>query len=64
MRFALLTGDETPEDLRELIGNLRDRQRRTQIQSVRDELDRDVNEAFDLIKAIETRDAVGSQPTA
>jgi hypothetical protein len=51
VKFALLTGDETPDDLRELVTNLRDRQRRCRIQSVRDELDADISEALDLIKA-------------
>ena len=60
MRFALLTGDETPDDLRELIGNLRARQKRTAIESVRDELDADISEALDLMRA---SDAVGPQQT-
>lgn len=49
MKFALLTGDETPDDLRELATNLRERQRRCRIASVRDELDRDINEILDLL---------------
>lgn len=51
MRFALLTGDETPDDLRELIANLRERQRRCLISSTRDALNVDINEAFDLLDA-------------
>lgn len=49
MKFGLLTGDETPADLRELVARLRDRQRRCHIASVRDELDADINEALDLL---------------
>ena len=50
MKFALLTGDETPDDLRELITNLRDRQKRCQIASIRDALNTDINEAIDLLQ--------------
>lgn len=57
MRFALLCGDETAQDLRDLIANLRDRQRRCVIASVRDELDADISEALDMLNAL------GSQPT-
>jgi hypothetical protein len=73
VRFALLCGDETPEDLRELIGNLRERQRRTVIASIRDELDADISEALDMLQRLtalgteafelEASDAVGSQYT-
>ena len=59
MRFALLTGDETAEDLRELVTNLRERQRRAGIASVRDELGADIDECLDLLGE---RDAVGPQP--
>lgn len=58
MKFALLTGDETPDDLRELMTNLRERQKRTGIASVRDELDQDISEALDLLKDAH---ALGSQ---
>lgn len=51
MRFALLTGDETPEDLRELIANLRERQKRTPIPSIKDALDSDISEALDMLAA-------------
>ena len=56
MKFALLTGDETPDDLRELVANLREKQRRCRIASVRDELDADINEALDLLSAREQPD--------
>ena len=49
MRFALLTGDETPADLYELVTHLRERQRRSGIVSVRDALNEDINEALDLL---------------
>lgn len=52
LKFALLCGDETPEDLRELVSNLRARQRRCVIDSVRDELDADISEALDLLHAV------------
>lgn len=51
MRFALLTGDETADEYRELITNLRDRQRVCEISSIRDELDADINEALELLEA-------------
>lgn len=59
MRFALLTGDETPEDLRELMANLRERQRRCQIDSTRVAISQDLDEVLTLLEAM---DALGSQP--
>ena len=53
MRFALLAGDETAEDLRELVVNLRARQRRAVIASVRDELGADIDEVLDVLAELE-----------
>jgi hypothetical protein len=61
VRFALLTGDETPADLYELVTNLRERQRRSGIASVRDALNDDINEALGLAQECEAVDAMGSQ---
>ena len=58
MRFALLAGDETADDLRELVTNLRARQRRAVIASVRDELGEDIDEVLDLLGRA---DAVGAE---
>ena len=58
MRFALLAGDETAEDLRELVTNLRERQRRAGIASVRDELGADIDEVLDMLGRA---DAVGAE---
>ena len=53
MRFALLAGDETADDLRELVTNLRARQRRAVIASVRDELGEDIDEVLDVLAELE-----------
>lgn len=53
VKFAILTGDETPADLQELIANLRERQRRTPIRSIRDEINADVNEALDAMALLD-----------
>jgi hypothetical protein len=58
----LLTGDETPDDLYELVTHLRERQRRSGIASVRDALNDDINEALGLARECETADALGPQP--
>ena len=58
MRFAILAGDETAEDLRELVVNLRARQRRAVIASVRDELGADIDEVLDMLGRA---DAVGAE---
>jgi hypothetical protein len=49
MRYLVITDDASPDDLREAITHLREKQRRACIPSTRDELNADINELLDLL---------------
>lgn len=67
LRHIILTGDETPDDLRQAIANLRAHQRKTPIPSTKDELNEDINAVFDMLAdvlaGVVVGDGMGSQPT-
>lgn len=49
MRYLILDGTETPDDLREAITGLRARQKAAVIASTRDEYARDIDELLDML---------------
>jgi hypothetical protein len=49
MHFICITDDAEPDDIREAIGHLRAKRRACQVETIRLEIDEDVDELLDLL---------------